>query len=60
MKKEVKKEVKDRVNSLERSKIVKILENHGFHCYDTEDVQMLRIAVLINIEDGTISENAIY
>jgi hypothetical protein len=42
------------INWLDREQIVKILENYGFACYDSESTDSLRDALRANIEDGTI------
>lgn len=47
-------ELHTRINWLDREKIVGILEEHGFACYDSETTDELREALKGNIEDGTI------
>ena len=42
------------INNLSREQIVRLLENYGFACYDSESTDSLRDAVRANIEDGTI------
>jgi len=43
-----------KIRSLSRQEIAEILENYGFACYDHEDTEELREALLVNIQDGTI------
>ncbi len=40
-----------------RDEIVEILEANGFQCYDSETKEVLYEALVVNIEDGTISDN---
>lgn len=42
------------INNLSREEIVKILEDYGFACYDSDVTDELRDALKANIEDGTI------
>ena len=37
-----------------RAQLTEILEEHGFAVYESEDTEMLREAVRVNIMDGTI------
>ena len=47
------------INWLDRSRIVAILEDYGFACYDSETDDELRSALRENIADGTISANVL-
>jgi hypothetical protein len=47
-------EIHKAINWLDREQIVKILENYGFACYDSESTDDLREALRANIADGTI------
>lgn len=47
--------VVETVRSMEREDIVDILERHGFAVYDSESTQELREALLVNVDDDTIS-----
>jgi len=47
-------EVRRAVNWLDRADIVRHLESAGIACYDSEDTDTLREALLVNLEDGTI------
>jgi len=43
------------INWLDRQQIIKILEEYGFACYDSESTDELREALRSNIADNTIS-----
>lgn len=47
------------VNWLDREQIVKILEDYGFACYDSESTDELREALRANIADGTIDPSVL-
>ena len=47
-------EIHTAINKLDRARIVKIHEDYGFACYDTESTDDLRESLRSNIEDGTI------
>jgi len=47
------------INQLDREQIVKILEEYGFACYDSESTDELREALRSNIEDGTIDPSVL-
>lgn len=53
------KEVEKALNWCSRAKLQDILERHGFAVYDSETTEELREAVKVNIEDGTIAEDAL-
>lgn len=42
------------LNKLSRQEIVELLESVGIACYDSENTEMLREALRVNVEDGTI------
>lgn len=44
------------INWLSRSRIVSILEDYGFACYDSGATEEFRETLRYNIEDGTIQE----
>jgi hypothetical protein len=48
---------KERVNQLTRNAIEYILTEHGFQVYDDEPTEVLREALLVNVEDGTIPKS---
>ena len=52
-------ETHTRINWLDREDIVKILENYGFACYDSESTDALRDALRSNIADGTIDPSVL-
>lgn len=47
-------EIHKAINWLDRAKIVEILEDYGFACYDHESTDDLREELRVNIMDGTI------
>ena len=47
------------INQLDREQIVKILEEYGFACYDSESTDELREALRSNIEAGTIDPSVL-
>jgi hypothetical protein len=46
--------VRRTINWMDREEIVKVLENYGFACYDSETDAELREALFTNVELGTI------
>lgn len=42
------------INSLTRKEITDIMRDYSFECYDSETTEMLREALIVNIQDGTI------
>lgn len=48
-----------KINWLDRSEIVEILESYGFAVYDSESTDDLREALRANVDDGTISESVL-
>lgn len=50
---------KRQVLSLSREDCVRLLESVGIQCYDSEPVGVLREAVEVNVDDGTISPQAL-
>lgn len=50
----------DKLNSLPRWKIEKILTEHGFQCYEREYTEELREALKVNIRDGTINRSVLW
>lgn len=52
-------EISKAINWLDREKVVKILENYGFACYDSESDDDLRNALRENIADGTIDPSVL-
>lgn len=46
--------VHTQINNLSRNQIVKILENWGFACYDSESTDSLKEELRANVADGTI------
>ena len=48
-----------KIRSLDRATCVKLLEGAGIQCYDHENVELLREAVLANVDDGTIPREAL-
>ncbi len=49
------REVQETINRLSREQLVRVLEACGFQCYHFEDDALLREALRVNVEDGTIS-----
>jgi len=47
------------INWMDRSRIVSILEDYGFACYDRETDDDLRNALRENIADATISASVL-
>ena len=47
------------INWLDREKVVKILEDYGFACYDSESTDDLKNALRENIADGTIDPSVL-
>jgi hypothetical protein len=47
------------INWMTRSELCYILEGFCFQVYDDESVDMLRQALIVNVEDGSIPEYAI-
>lgn len=52
-------EIHKAINWLDREQIVKILENYGFACYDSESTDDLREDLRANIADGTIEPSVL-
>ena len=52
-------ETRKSINWLNRSEICYILEGYCFAVYDDESTETLRKALFVNVEDGTIPEDAI-
>lgn len=48
-----------KVNWMDREDIVRVLEDHGFACHDSESDDELRQALVSNIEDDTIDNSAL-
>ncbi len=48
--------LRERLNWLDRARIVELLEGASIACYDREPTDELREALAVNIEDGTIRE----
>ncbi len=55
----VSKRRKADVDALSREALVAMLENEGIACYDDEGDEVLREAVRVNLDDGTIEEDQI-
>ena len=51
--------LRERLNRLDRSQIVTLLESVSIACYDSESTDELREALAVNIEDGTIDESSL-
>jgi len=49
----------DKINKMDRSKVVEILEDHGIQCYDSETKEILVHALKVNVADGTIDISGI-
>lgn len=47
------------ISRLSREACVRLLENVSIACYDHETVEVLREAIRVNVEDGTIGRNAV-
>lgn len=47
------------IERLSRASLVTVLENVCIQCYDSESTEVLREAVRVNVDDGTISGEAI-
>jgi len=47
--------IRREVQELSREQCVRMLGNVGIECFDDESVDMLREAVNVHIDDGTIS-----
>lgn len=47
-------DIRRQINWMEREEIVRVLENYGFCCYESETTDELREALFVNVEDGTI------
>jgi hypothetical protein len=52
-------EIHTAINWLSREKIIAILNDYGFQCYDRETTKELEDALRSNIQDGTIPESAV-
>lgn len=59
MSNQISQEVHTSLNWMDRSAIVSILEGISIQCYDHESDQVLREAVIQNIEDGTLEESEV-
>lgn len=46
--------ITERINQLSRKRVQDILEQFGFAVYDTESTDVLKEALLTNVQDGTI------
>ena len=47
------------INFADRERIVELLEQYGFACYDSESTEELRDALRANVDDGTISKTEV-
>jgi hypothetical protein len=48
-----------KVSWLDRAEITQMLESVSIQCYDSEDTEVLRDALLTNVLDGTIDRSVI-
>jgi hypothetical protein len=51
--------IRERCNWLNRKDIIVLLESAGIACYDNETDDVLRDALIVNVEDGTIPQDAL-
>lgn len=59
MSQDISQNINKAINWLDREKVVKILEEYGFACYDSESTDDLKIALRENIIDGTIDSSVL-
>lgn len=59
MSQDISQNINKAINWLDREKVVKILEEYGFACYDLESTDDLRSALRENITDGTIDSSVL-
>lgn len=52
-------ELHDRARKVSREKVVEALEGVGIACYESESTDELREALVANILDGTLTEDAL-
>lgn len=53
----ISQEVHTALNWMDRAQVVELLEGISIQCYDHESDQVLRDAVIQNVEDGTLDES---
>lgn len=51
--------LEEKARALTRESMVKVLEDRGFQCYDSETNTTLMDAIISNVKDGDIEESAL-
>lgn len=56
---QISQEVHTALNWMDREQIVDLLKGISIQCYDHESDQVLREAIIQNIDDGTLEESVV-